>query len=248
MIRLCSLGKAVDKVTLSALAPASAKQVEKPKTRLTVTSKRDYPLTEGFPSSLEYLQVTGCKLKRMDTRMLQLNSLRILDLSNNSLAELPAEIGQMRSLSELKLANNNITDLSKDFCQSNVRKTLFLLDLSANKLKFLRPDFCELTGLTRLKLDGNELMCLPHRISRLVHLRFLSASQNQLKVLPPGFGLLNLEELDLFGNPFMNDGPSTAISRLEFPALMELSARAIHHHRYVCLNHAYYIFQMGLYS
>lgn len=49
-----------------------ARDVEKPKKKLTIVSKKDYPLTSNFPYSLEQLQVSYCKLSRVDMRMLSL--------------------------------------------------------------------------------------------------------------------------------------------------------------------------------
>ena len=57
MLRLALQGKDLDNITLSSLAPASAKNLEPPKTSLVILNKKDYPLTTNFPSSLESLQV-----------------------------------------------------------------------------------------------------------------------------------------------------------------------------------------------
>ncbi|CAB1334887.1 unnamed protein product [Coregonus sp. 'balchen'] len=105
---------------LSTLTPARARDVEKPKKKLTIVSKKDYPLTSTFPNSLEPLQ--------------------------------PRE-------------------------------------------------------LINLKLEDNKLVWLPFRIGHLSKLRFLSATHNQLAMLPGDFRKLTLENLDLFGNPFVHPNP-----------------------------------------
>jgi hypothetical protein len=42
-LKKAAQGQSIDHITLSVLAPASAKNVEKPKTKMTVTSRKDYP-------------------------------------------------------------------------------------------------------------------------------------------------------------------------------------------------------------
>ncbi len=232
VVRMACHGQNLEKVTLASLAPASARQVERLKTKMSVTSKKDYPITTGFSSSLEHLQVINCTLKKVDSRMLTLRHLRILDLSHNRIQSLP-DNADFRTLAELHLCDNQLADIPHGFCSSTLCETLTLLDLSQNKLKFLKPYFTGLRALVTLKLDQNELVCLPQSLGKLSRLRFFSATKNQLRTLPATFGQLRLDELDLFDNQFLQDGPSTAKNRLEFPSLHELAARAVKNNRFV---------------
>ncbi len=61
---------------------ATSSQVTKPKTKLVVTEKKEYPITTNFPSSLETLSVNGINLKKLDSRMMKLRLLVSLDLVN----------------------------------------------------------------------------------------------------------------------------------------------------------------------
>lgn len=70
--RLADRGSETGSLPLSTLTPVRARDVEQPKKKLTVLSKKDYPLTSSFPYSLEHLQVSWCKLSRVDMRMLSL--------------------------------------------------------------------------------------------------------------------------------------------------------------------------------
>lgn len=70
--RLADRGSDSSSLPLSTLTPVRAKDVEQPKKKLTIVSKKDYPLTSSFPYSLEQLQVSYCKLSRVDMRMLSL--------------------------------------------------------------------------------------------------------------------------------------------------------------------------------
>lgn len=70
--RLADRGSDTSSLPLSTLTPVRARDVEQPKKKLTIVSKKDYPLTSNFPYSLEQLQVSYCKLSRVDMRMLSL--------------------------------------------------------------------------------------------------------------------------------------------------------------------------------
>lgn len=155
-------------------------------------------------------------------------ALRKLDLSNNHIKKLPATIGDLSCLSELILHNNHLESFSEALCLSTLQRTLQLLDLSQNRLRSLPAQFCQLRELVNLKLDDNELFCFPFHIGRLSKLRFLSAAHNQLTVLPSDFRKLSLENLDLFGNPFIQPNPLDHTMKLTFPLpLQEMASRAV---------------------
>ncbi|KAG7510882.1 leucine-rich repeat protein 1 [Solea senegalensis] len=226
--RLADRGSDASSLPLSTLTPVRARDVEQPKKKMTIVSKKDYPLTSNFPYSLEQLQVSYCKLSRVDMRMLSLKALRKLDLSNNHIKQLPATIGDLGCLSELVLHNNHLETFSDALCLSTLQRTLQLLDLSQNRLKYFPPHFCQLRELVNLKLDDNALVCLPSHAGRLQKLRFLSAAHNQLTVLPGDFRKLSLENLDLFGNPFIQANPLDHEMQLTFPlSLQEMASRVV---------------------
>ena len=195
---------------------------------MQITSRKDYPITTNFPSSLETLLVVGCNLKKVDSRMLKLRNLMVLDLSHNCIRRLPEDLDRIQSLSDLNLAGNQIEDIPKSFCESSLVDSLHTLDLSHNKLKIIKPWLCKLKNIVNLKLDNNEIVVLPAKLGSLKRLRNFTASKNQLRTLPVSFIQLRLENLDLFDNHFLEDGPSSAINRLQFPTLLEVAARAIY--------------------
>ncbi|XP_003962530.1 leucine-rich repeat protein 1 [Takifugu rubripes] len=226
--RLAERGSDPGTIPLSKLTPVRAREVEQPKKKLTIVSKKDYPLSSNFPYSLEQLQVSYCKLSRVDMRMLSLKALRKLDLSNNHIKKLPATIGDLSCLSDLVLHNNHLEAFSDALCLSSLQHSLHLLDLSHNRLRALPAHFCRLRELVNLKLDNNELACLPFHVGRLSKLRYLSAAHNRLAALPGDFRKLSLENLDLFGNPFIQPNPLNHTMNLTFPfTLQELSSRAV---------------------
>ncbi|XP_050810671.1 leucine-rich repeat protein 1 isoform X2 [Gopherus flavomarginatus] len=231
-VRLAHRGTDVEALPLSVLVPAKTSEVEKPKTKMIITSRRDYPLTKNFPYSLEHLQASYCKLARVDMRMLCLKKLRTLDLSHNHIKKLPETIGDLVSLQELNLHNNHLESFCVALCNSTLQKSLQFLDLSQNKIKALPVQFCQLQELIHLKLDDNELIRLPFKMGQLSQLRFLSAARNKLPFLPSDFRNLSLEKLDLFGNPFEQPNPLVPSIQLKIPlTLLESAARATVNYR-----------------
>ena len=224
-------GQGIDKLSLSSLAPVSAKQVEKLKKKLAVMCRRDYPITTNFPHALETLIVQECNLKRIDSRMLQLRRLVSLDLSHNHLKSLPENFESVPLLSELKLSDNHIEEVPSGFCNGSLANSLTTLDLSQNRIKILKPYFCGLQSLVNLKLDKNELLFLPQMLGTIPKLRSFTGANNQLRTLPVSFTQFTLDTLDLFGNCFLLDGVNTAIDRLQDPTLLEAAARVIIRHK-----------------
>ena len=100
---------------LSALNPPTQKQVAKEKTRMLISNKKDYPITTSFPSTLTELRANSINLKRIDSRIFKLQSLSILDLSNNSIPKIPPEITALSSLKELILCQNKIEAINEKY-------------------------------------------------------------------------------------------------------------------------------------
>ncbi|XP_043930214.1 leucine-rich repeat protein 1 [Protopterus annectens] len=227
-VRLAHQGNEIRTLPLSILTPAKTSEIEKPKIRMIITSKKDYPLATNFPYSLEHLQVSYCKLARVDMRMLCLKKLRKLDLSHNHIKKLPSTIGDLLYLQELNLHDNQLESFSTALCSSTLQKSLQFLDLSQNKIRALPIQFCSLQELVHLKLDDNELIRLPFKLGQFKKLRFLSAARNKLPFLPCEFKLLHLENLDLFGNSFEQPSPLTPNIQLKVPlTLLETASRLV---------------------
>ncbi|KAL4237485.1 repeat protein 1 [Mactra antiquata] len=222
-------GKQLDNITLSSLAPASKKSVEKPKTKMVIMSRKEYPMTSSFPWSLESLQVSECRMKRIDSRIFNCRNLTRLDLSNNCIEFIPDEISQLKDLSELILSHNNLTLLSPSVClKQDLQKSLNLLDISHNKIQRLPLQICEFQNLVNLKLDHNEMEMLPPTMGRLLRLKYISISNNKLHVLPANFMKLRLDSVDLFSNDFdVIEEQKVSGDTIDVPTLMECAARMI---------------------
>ena len=185
------------KLTSAALSGASLTQVTKPKEKMVVSEKKDYPITKSFPSSLKELRVNGINLKKFDSRMLKLYRLVKLDLSDNNIAIWPESFNSLKDLQELHLSNNKLTSVPLSFFQT-VSKNLCLLDLSGNQLTMIPYVISKITSLATLKLKDNQLRRLPVTISTLKSLKILELVGNpELGVMPGSFLRLRLDHLSM---------------------------------------------------
>jgi len=221
-------GKDCGKLTLSALQPVSTKQIEGPKKKLTVLKRGDYP-SQGFPQTLQQLQVSGIRLARVDNRMLKLRNLVKLDLSGNEITTVPDNFDLLDHLSDLNLSANQIEKIPRGFCVGALAKSLKLLNLSENKIVLLPNYVCNLTQLVTLNLNNNQLKLLPPSMGKFTNLKHLQASENNLKILPGSFSRLRLETLELSANDFdPQTEPRTLRDRLEdVGTLLEIVARFV---------------------
>lgn len=210
--------------------PAKLQHIEKPKTKLVVKSRGDYPI-KGFPESLETVQAVGVSLNRIDTRILKLKNIQNVDLSKNCIKAIPECIKDVR-LVELKLSGNKISEFPEVICFGELAKTLRVLDLARNELSFLPHKFPSFKSLIQLRLDCNRLQMLPRTLGKMASLKFFSASNNQLVVLPPSFPVLSLDSLDLFSNPFSASGLVRTCKTLSLPSLQEIAGRYVMKNRY----------------
>ncbi|CAL4197036.1 unnamed protein product [Meganyctiphanes norvegica] len=200
-LKLGIQNKDIDKLHLSTLAPAKQREIEKPKTKLIITHRKDYPITTSFPYTLVNLTVRNVDLNRVENRIMKLKHLKNLNLSDNLIKEIPLPLGQMPNLSELHLANNKLTFINHTFFEGTITRTLGFLDLSNNEIEYLPHTLGKLKSLYTLKLDNNKLKKLPISLGKLSALRNLSTSNNQLVELPATLINLHLDQIDIFSNP-----------------------------------------------
>uniref|UniRef100_A0A2L2YNF8 Leucine-rich repeat protein 1 n=1 Tax=Parasteatoda tepidariorum TaxID=114398 RepID=A0A2L2YNF8_PARTP len=201
-------------------------KVDRPKQKLAIMKRSDYPIKNGFPDSLTWLQVQGCHLRKIGLHVLRLKNLQVLDLANNCLKELPLELGDIR-LKELVLHHNDLKCFPPELATTVLGQTLQVLDLSFNKIRCLSPYFCLMKKISVLSLKGNGLQNLPRNIHCLESLRMFSASHNELKVLPFGIRKLQLDSLDLFHNPLDTDVVLRPMTPWQLPSLLECAASAV---------------------
>lgn len=106
------------------------------KVKVVVKKKSEYPTLLGFPRTTEHLILTGLERKSFDRHILRLQSLRILDLSNNKISYLPKEVGTLPHLQQLLLSQNNLGKSPESkwtwLEQTAIKQNLHFLDISSN--------------------------------------------------------------------------------------------------------------------
>lgn len=137
---LQSLKLVIDGKECSAVVDLSnffLEKVKKPKTKVVVKCMKKYPVKEGFPSTTEVLQLTNLLIKSLDDKIVKLNNLQILDLSDNKLTCLPHEVKNL-GLQELYIGNNQLGKTPSSewlwLKDGKIVETLCLLDLSSNQV------------------------------------------------------------------------------------------------------------------
>ena len=106
------------------------------KVKVVVKKKSEYPTLQGFPRTTEQLILSGLSRKSFDRQILRLQSLRILDLSDNNISYLPKELGTLPHLQQLLLSQNNLGKSPKSkwtwLEQTAIKHNLHFLDISSN--------------------------------------------------------------------------------------------------------------------
>ena len=212
-------------LTSAALQPASLAQVTKPKEKLVIVNKKEYPITKNFPSSLTWLTINGINLKRFDSRILDLSKLTVLNLNDNSLPTLPESFDSLVSLTELHLANNDLKSIPMAFwLSSSLSKTLGLLMLKNNKLTMIPHQIANLKHLFSIDLSENCLRRLPITFSMLPKLKRLDLINNpELKMLPGAFLNLRLEHFSIGNESLTHDATAVCLKDTagQVPHLLE---------------------------
>jgi len=139
------------------------------------------PESIGSLQNLLTLKLSVNKLHELPTEIGGLARLEHLDAHGNMLTTLPGSIGQLASLRSLLLKANSIESLPEEIGSLH---NLIECDLTQNRLRLL-PAGIALPRLARLYLANNELVTLPHELSRTaLTLRQLSLGRNPLQVPP----------------------------------------------------------------
>ena len=220
-------------LTSAALNPASLSQVTKPKQKLIIREKKDYPITKNFPSSLEELRIQGINYKKLDSRIFNLSKLTILDLSDNVISNLPDSFEKLVHLKELHLSNNKLTSISPIFFHK-ISKNLCLLDLSKNQLPMISYLVSNLKNLVTLNLAENELKRLPATLGNIKHLKNLFLLGNKtLTVMPGSFLRLRLDNLTMSGECFTDDPSGLTLKDTSdsAPRLTDICLKNLYHKR-----------------
>ncbi|XP_050578961.1 leucine-rich repeat protein 1 [Bombus affinis] len=198
-----------------------------PKIKVVVNKSSEYPTLEGFPRTTEELYLVGLNRKSFDRQILRLQSLRILNLSNNQISSLPNELGTLQHLQELILSQNRLDKALKWVWlnQVAIRSNLKLLDISNNLLYKLPQQIGKLESLVNLKASQNMLSFLPQSLGKLHNLKYLDLSKNKLRYLPGSIRNLHLITVDVSSNEFSSvDYALYSKCKINVPSLTECAA------------------------
>ncbi|XP_067000815.1 leucine-rich repeat protein 1 isoform X2 [Anabrus simplex] len=219
----------------------------KVKNQLKILKKSEYPVN-GFPRNLEVLEVISLDQNQVDPRILCLENLTTLNMSQNNLQKIPEEINLLNKLSVLVLSKNLLgRGRHGDWMWvngGNLARSLKKLDLACNEMKFIPDQIVKLRALTCLDISQNNLDQLPPGLGKLSNLRFLNIASNELTYLPCSARMLNLQDIDISQNTWIVPPKVTRLSVI-VPSLREYAARVVvnkrvpytHHDVPLCMSH-----------
>ncbi|KAE8300046.1 Volume-regulated anion channel subunit LRRC8E Leucine-rich repeat-containing protein 8E [Larimichthys crocea] len=111
--------------------------------------------------SLETLDVSWNKIRKLPSRMFYCTKLRHLDVSHNQLTSISSEVGILQGLQFFSAAFNTLETLPEELFSCKRLKTLLL---GNNCLPALSSRVSNLAQLVRLEIKGNRLESLPVEI------------------------------------------------------------------------------------
>uniref|UniRef100_A0A3B5MED6 Uncharacterized protein n=1 Tax=Xiphophorus couchianus TaxID=32473 RepID=A0A3B5MED6_9TELE len=118
--------------------------------------------------TLETLDISFNKLKKLPSRLFYCTRLRHLDISHNQITSIPSEVNILPGLQFFSAAFNSLESLPEELFSCKRIKTLVL---SNNRLSYLSPKVGNLAQLVRLDIKGNQLDSLPLEIGECPLLR-----------------------------------------------------------------------------
>jgi len=170
--------------------------------------------------NLEKLFIRACHLKEFPYQLKNLNSLEIINVSNNQIeGPIKSEIKNFVALKQLGLASNNIKefmnippnlerleleDAKVTSIDINILKNLTYLGLKSNPIKNVDNIFEEINNnlkkLGILNLSNDNVSIIPKSIKNLTNLKSLYLEGNKIMVIPDELYSLSLDVIYLNGN------------------------------------------------
>lgn len=221
-------------LALSNISVTSITKKMQPVLKLNITSRAQIP-TKGFPRTLQTLIISGLKLERFQSQIIQLRNLHTLDLSDNCMKSLPRTLGGLPNLTFLNLSGNSlyISKLNEWewLDELPIRNSLKTLLLSNNNLSVLPDNIVQLHEIETLRLENNKLKILPNAINRMKKLQHLFLQGNMIRYFPHTLFKRKLLTVDIskLSNYFEMKKLVIKNSHTQV-SLLELSARAVLQH------------------
>ena len=152
-----------------------------------------------FIDTLEVLDLTDNNLSSLPDDFYKFKKLKRLFLSNNQFNHIPKVLAKLPNLTMFGIRNNKI----KIFEENSLPLSIKWLILTDNELTSLPESIGNLKLLQKFMLSGNKLSFLPKSISKCSNLELLRISANKFKTFPGIlYSLPKLSWLAYGGNPF----------------------------------------------
>jgi Leucine-rich repeat (LRR) protein len=159
------------------------------------------PVEIKYLTKLKELNLQSNKFMQFPKEICYLESLEILDISDNKLTTIPGEIKYLTKLKELNLKGNKFMQFPKEICYL---QSLEIFNLSNNHIQNVPAEISNLKNLKTLDLSINLLHgigFLPNEIKLLTRLNILYLRSNYLSRIPIEICYVeSLEILDLSNN------------------------------------------------
>jgi len=167
--------------------------------------------------TLEILDLSNNRLSSLPTDFDRFKKLRILFLSNNLFTEFPTVLSRCENLEMIGFKANFIENIPENSLPLATR----WLILTQNKIQQLPNSIGNCNRLQKLMLAGNCLTNLPTSLQQCKNLQLLRISANQLFELPKWlYSMPHLAWLAFAGNPFSYIPKSVArISEIDYDDL-----------------------------
>lgn len=171
--------------------------------KIDIGSNPDLDLVQTFDilkqiESLKILWLTDGKLKAIPENISQLKNLEELWLDDNELTSFPEAVKQLSKLKYLKLFSNKIKSVS---FKKQELPNLIYIDLCCNEFETFPVQLSVLQNLKRIIIWHNSINEIPRNIKRFKKIEDINLEGNNLTSLPKQFGQLKtIQKLSLRGN------------------------------------------------
>lgn len=176
----------------------------------------------GLADSLEILNLSSNRLRRLPAELPRLRKLRILFCSDNDFEQLPEVLGDCPQLEMVGFKANRIAEVPA----AALPPALRWLILTDNRIERLPAALGERPRLQKLMLAGNRLTELPQSLADCARLELLRIAANRLPGLPSWLlRLPRLSWLAFAGNPFSDAEEARVLAAHPLPPIPHAQVR-----------------------